>query len=130
MREIKFRAWDKEKKEMCAFVFPLMLSGSDIYESSEGSAPFNHYSRTNDFELMQCTGLKDRYGNEIYEGDIVKVSENGGKVSVIFWRDGSFVMNDTGTLAKASVSVLGYIVVVIGNIYENPELLTPTGCYN
>ena len=84
--------------------------------------------------LIQCTGLKDKNGKFIYEGDIVQFYDDGSlKTMKIVWDDDEFDFKAIGL--KKSVecygqdfSYLGCIekennLEVIGNIYENPELL-------
>ena len=118
MREIKFRAWNKETKTLITDVhrwstFNFMCMGDERYD------------------IMQYTGLRDKQGTEIYEGDIVSIQDYyfgdtliKGENSVIRWDDGSFEYyseNDGGELDSAAIH--NYQIKVIGNIYENPELL-------
>lgn len=134
MREIRFRAWDKDKKRM---IYLANNMGSQTHlqlnnhswgvfepdsEDYYGIASAN--SNLGDI-LMQYTGLKDKNGNEIYEGDIVKCDyftgiveyrENAGLYLIGNEKEGKAITFFDIQMSKA-------IVEVIGNIYENPELL-------
>ena len=115
-REIKFRAWFKPLKRMY-IVRELKFERNGnivvITNHNGGTAPIN-------YELMQFTGLKDKKGKEIYEGDIVMV--DGRRCKIIF-RLGEFTMQQESN--KNAYYCIGYHsdCEVIGNIYENPELL-------
>ena len=71
--------------------------------------------------LMQCTGLKDKNGKLIYEGDVVKQNNT---IYSVNWFNGSFCFKDTLNGKNYTVEfVMSEKQEVIGNIYENPELL-------
>ena len=114
----KFRAWDKEIKMMIEislidFEKHVMLGTHWKFGETE-SIKFD------EIELMQSTGLFDEYGKEIFEGDIVLIY--GEKISKVFYSQGSFcvdILNGGTPLHGFSPKQLE----VIGNIYENPELL-------
>ncbi|MCL4431889.1 MAG: YopX family protein [Epsilonproteobacteria bacterium] len=112
MREIKFRAWDKVREEM-AEVTNLDFNPV-IVSLSTGTG-----REKDEFELMQYTGLKDKNGIEIYEGDILRDYDNE-LIGVVSFQDGAFIVSweneFCNTFEWSSESV-------IGNIYENPELL-------
>jgi uncharacterized phage protein (TIGR01671 family) len=119
MRTIKFRAWDKKKKlmfDVLELQFMVMNSNGGVRKvignGINGGAPVVH-----DFELMQYTGLKDKNGKEIYEGDIVQMVDAFGKGrdELIKWDDE--IMGFCPDYASGENSE------VIGNIYENPSLL-------
>jgi len=72
----------------------------------------------------QYTGLKDRHGQEIYEGDILRDDEMG--LNVVRWEDGSFWLEmfyEGNQSLMEHLSDYNEVCEIIGNIYENPELL-------
>jgi uncharacterized phage protein (TIGR01671 family) len=126
MRTYKFRAWDKKLKRM--FIVYSMQLGADwiVYDSNnqkEGISVFEDI----DAVLMQFTGLKDKNGKEIYEGDIVKGT---GFDEGVEYKDlvGEVYQAQTGAWCVRCRHTMSLFDLpepeVIGNIYENPELLT------
>ena len=110
-REIKFRAWDREQKK----IFPV---DSLVFE--KGNAIVNGKT---DIDLMQYTGLKDKNGVEIYEGDVLSepVSPVGGKDEGYRYRNR--VIEWLGACSGYSLFAPYASSEVMGNIYENPELM-------
>jgi len=119
MREIKFRAWEPESKEMFRVVgvyFPNENSKSqDIIVNGRGGS-----ANIKPEHLMQYTGLKDKNGKEIYEGDICRVEYK--EPQEIKFTNGGFYFG-SGT-PMANFHLWSEKIEIIGNIYENPELLT------
>jgi hypothetical protein len=112
MREIKFRAWDKACGGMVVAPWKLYLNGGVSIDGTWATA---------DVVLMQYTGLTDRNGKEIYEGDIVK-NESGLPISEVRYSvDLARFMLFRGFNGWSLSGVES--VQVIGNIYENPDLL-------
>ena len=117
-REIKFRFWDKSENEM-------------IYDNTWIAEYIESHNEDGNIEAMQHTGVQDKSKAEIVEGDIVSYREyyNGDfKESagngVIKYEDGCFIVayNDCG-FELDTATVFNRDLIVIGNIYENPELL-------
>lgn len=104
MREIKFRAWDGEKFQTsnCHFC------GSKNYNS--------------DYKVMQYTGLKDKNDKEIYEGDLLKITDTFHTYPMpVIWSEDCWTMEVEGTYG--TLSEWNEAGEIIGNIYENPELI-------
>ena len=119
-REIKFRAWNNLYGEM------VYSSGAALYDKREFypfcfEVGFSSYPES-DWQIMQYTGLKDKNGKEIYEGDIGRWPS--GNNSIIEWDSdrGCFTANHTDGRGGRFGIVTSY-VEIIGNIFENPELL-------
>ena len=127
-REIKFRAWDNRNKKMLKVAGVELISGREIVSVGTLLPDEVVYGKVNgsNLSLMQYTGLKDKNGREIYEGDVLDIG----------------LLNQDGNPILAPVSyeayLAGYVLYneghgiwqrigggceVIGNIYENPELM-------
>lgn len=128
----KFRAWDKEENlwiKVASLVFdeegemwylgPVMDDFNPVYYENE-------LGKT--WEIMQSTGLKDKNGVEIFEGDVLKNTRNG-KIRRVHWNPScaSFHLSKHGIEESKveywSLSNPQWSYEIIGNIYENPELL-------
>lgn len=141
MREIKFRAWDKNGK---GFINGFNMIG---YSTGQGAPTkklkrFSDSWNEEDIELMQFTGKRDSKrtdkfpkGQEVYESDIIECEYYSGEVwrGVVRWGFGEpsfFVLRDNDSCKCYSVNFSGSAVKrweVIGNIHQNPELLLE-GC--
>lgn len=137
MREYKFRVWDTENKEM------LKVQELDFKDTFYGGRlsirtdQYNDYFDIEDMILMQYTGLKDKNGKEIYEGDIVKVKLYKGEEEKYFigkveYFGSNFIVDADNNSEYHIYDLDGFGIdyrynledcEVIGNIYDNPELL-------
>ena len=124
MREIKFRAWLKEHKSM-KDVMEIDIDNQTIFYYWFGDHD-GHFENFNKIDLMQYTGLEDKNNKEIYEGDIVKLRANHG-IGVIKYSDewGAFVVEYVKSKPLAVLGMHYYKedIEILGNIYENPELM-------
>ena len=123
MRETKFRAYHKERKEM------FEIASIDFEEKkaalSNGIIKLLNVD-SKQFELLQYTGIKDKNGKEIYEGDILFFRDENMKYIVV-WQDTAFIIK--------SIEIRKYLekmcwlddteicCEIVGNIYENKKLL-------
>lgn len=141
MRELKFRAWDTERKIM-AQVNYLGLNDYEVgmkAKCENWNAPYPYVCK-----LMQYTGLKDKNGKEIYEGDVIKVIRkhwnNCGKEhlekiaeetgEVVFYKNLQVSLKTKekeGTLYQPLLWIFAdeedCEIEIIGNVYENKDLL-------
>ncbi len=135
MRSIKFRAWDKKNRKMLHNLHPKSMQSS-LYRciSSGFAAMYDPQYEWLDVELMQFTGMKDKGGHEIYEGDIVEYTDICDLSyittrGVINWIENrcQFMPQDIQKNTKGGHYVTHWDttegLVIIGNIHENPELL-------
>lgn len=106
MRKLKFRVWEKDATINDVFYFELPV----VLPCRERTLIF----RPTDI-IEMYTGYKDKNGKEIYEGDIVIVCDFDNLVAPVEFRDGMFLVGDC--------ILYEYYCEIIGNIYENKELL-------
>lgn len=120
MRELKVKFWDKEKKQMIPV---LNLSGVNDYFNESFLVLICQQPER--YEKLLYTGSKDKNGQEIWEGDMVKCESLICKVEyVVEPAIAGFVFNADGRYIEYAVKDTRAIhYEVIGNIYENPELL-------
>lgn len=143
MREIKFRAWLKKFNDI-QHVDNINFADDMRIELDDEISPYEKYAYIEDYVLMQYTGLKDKNGKDIYEGDIIQFTWDSdscwgksgtylgyirfdrgafevvyiGKVRERRFREGTECFDDLKPFMDWSVEVK-----VIANIYERPELL-------
>lgn len=131
----KFRVWDKKEEkfiETDSYTQVVITSNGLIFLSHTESVLFSEASmerlNAEDVELVQYTGLRDVNGTEIYEGDILICDPNHPNVRVM--RTVEYIVNEyEGVGFKPMIDqyydngCLYEEYVIVGNIYENPELL-------
>lgn len=128
-RIIKFRAWDKVNKRMeyvgaIQFTHPRGTCPGEI--ESIGIDKYDAINDPNEFELMQFTGLKDKNGKDVFEGDILHYYMDSSKRFpwTVSFENGCFVRSREfrgGSSVILNDKIDGF--EVIGNIYETPELM-------
>lgn len=120
MREIKFRAWAKDAANR-----PEVMWNWDMYHVAISEWIGNSERGV---VIMQYTGLHDKNGKEIYEGDILKMHHRLPSVAdyysnqSVYWVDTHYIFGDAPL--DGDLFQHGDNLEIIGNIYENPDLLT------
>lgn len=125
MRAIRFRAWDNETEKMYRVEVINFSGRPTVY------LQYNPIIKKplDDVVLMQYTGLKDKHGKEIYEGDVITPLILNGTIThgLVGFLYGSFVARQIGAEGMfTEISSLSKCEI-IGNIYENPDLLRKEG---
>jgi uncharacterized phage protein (TIGR01671 family) len=129
MREIKFRAWDRK---LGKWSVPVISGNGTIYLNRDNAIADMSIKDLNEkVQVCQFTGLKDKNGKEIYEGDITNYGviewnddlnwDSGGSNHPGFYFKDKYEMGDKGCLDYHTR--FDSDIEVLGNIYENPELL-------
>lgn len=128
MRDIKFRAWDNEEHCM-VHNFEMYQQHERKWIDNEGltetdnslpvSTHWSYYEEAPELELMQYTGLHDKNGEEIYEGDILRYKDGITSIEFNVREVSWFASNDNANLRY----IVDFGGEIIGNIYESPELL-------
>lgn len=120
----KFRAWLKKEQKMDNYIDHISWLEDELYCIGDG---ITYMVSAEDLVLMQSTGLVDKNGKEIFEGDIL---DYNGRKALVRWHGSyaSFIYRFVDELQKRNAEwkplYLAYMKCeIIGNIYENPDLL-------
>ena len=148
----RYRAWDRSKKEMFKDTFAITESGQVVVVEQESVVSYPDYVFVDHLVIMQSTGLHDKNGKEIFEGDILKFNDEWADYGYEGYVDGSIDgINYVEIKAETTYFTFGktrvpessltdlvenehysfeelvndksYEFEIIGNIYENKELL-------
>jgi uncharacterized phage protein (TIGR01671 family) len=130
MREIKFRAWFHVNPVNYQYYKGKLLNPNQMFTDSWDGQCLLFAHEGQPVEIMQYIGLKDKNGQEIYDGDIIIFDNReigGGRITgeVIFNTDQTLGNLEWGIFTKDGYHTTDFLgeIEVIGNIYENPNLL-------
>ena len=126
-REIKFRAWDKKLKQYIITGFYILgeTTGFNLIEQyyKDNNIEFEHGLEFLQYvELEQFTGLKDKKGVGIYEGDIFHLGDKT-ILYVVEWIDSGFKGRQINNKSTVGLEYWQDRIEIIGNIHDNPQLL-------
>ena len=127
----KFRAWDSVKKEMFKDTFAITEIGQVVVVEQKFVTDSPDYVFVNYLVIMQSTGLKDKNGKDIFEGDVLEIEDEGevlGNAKLTWDKERAVFMIEAISVDDIApfheiLSDESYSYRVVGNIYENPELL-------
>ncbi|MGX5377588.1 YopX family protein [Ligilactobacillus sp. LYQ135] len=120
----KCRAWDKKRQK---YIYNIQ-NGAEVYDYHSGHTDYLAYNElleADSFIKEQCTGLKDKNGKMIYEGDIFKSVYTKNTYVVVrekHFACFSYKHKNVGTMLSEG-DIANYELEVVGNIHENPELM-------
>lgn len=139
MQKTKVRAWDKRFDELVDVDVLVWAHEKLVEVKYASSVDWNHddggiwKAQPADVVLMQFTGLKDKNGEHVYEGDILKANNGNWQIKFGEWKlwngikllpmSGFFAERDDEEGRKHQLPLITAEIEVIGNVYENPELL-------
>lgn len=123
MRTIKFRGIDAPNDDWVYGSLVIVNDNFHILEDEEDTA--HDYNRVDEETVGQFTGLKDKFGNEVYEGDLL--SRNTGLTYQVYWNNNESGFNMKNTSWADDDCPMNFYNVegrfeVVGNIHDNPEL--------
>lgn len=122
----KFRAWDSSKKEMFTDTFAITESGQVIVVEQESVASPPDYVFVEHLVIMQSTGLVDKEGTEVFEGDILHHQIQTEYTFIVKYDKDNARWYGDGLSRTYRIDLMKHFMQyykIIGNIYENPELL-------
>nr|DAJ87135.1 MAG TPA: YopX protein [Caudoviricetes sp.] len=124
---IKFRAWHNELGRMMS-ISDMWFNVDSLGEIGLNDSVMNDYITVSpdEIKLMQSTGLKDKNGKEIFEGDIVSIDTDEFDLLFVKYESCIYWLMDDEECVEHLSDYYKYVSIV-GNIYENPELLEVEG---